>query len=233
MTEKKTLTKVTPSVQGDKKPVVSAKKTAVKKSVESNPSPTEKNKNKKKPTSKNTPIKKDVESIAVLEEVKNNLSSVNLAEVGNSLDKANEDNFVFDESKYDENSPNYFEATGRRKTAVARVRLYMQGDKTITVNGKNIADYFPTLILQNVATSALDKMRLGGRFKITVVVQGGGINAQAEAIRHGIARALVVFNPEYRKRLRKAGFLTRDSRMKERKKFGLKRARRAPQWSKR
>jgi len=68
----------------------------------------------------------------------------------------------------------------------------MQGDKTITVNGKNIADYFPTLILQNVATSALDKMRLGGRFKITVVVQGGGINAQAEAIRHGIARALVV-----------------------------------------
>ncbi len=148
-------------------------------------------------------------------------------------EKNEEDDFVFDESKYDENSNQYFEATGRRKTAVARVRLYTKGDKTITINGKDISEYFKTPVLQKTIGYSLDRMKSTGRFRITIVVKGGGINSQAEAIRHGITRALVVFNPEYRKRLRKAGFLTRDSRMKERKKFGLKRARRAPQWSKR
>ena len=148
-------------------------------------------------------------------------------------EKNEEDDFVFDESKYDENSNQYFEATGRRKTAVARVRLYTKGDKTITINGKDISEYFKTPVLQKTIGYSLDRIKSTGRFRITIVVNGGGINSQAEAIRHGITRALVVFNPEYRKRLRKAGFLTRDSRMKERKKFGLKRARRAPQWSKR
>jgi small subunit ribosomal protein S9 len=147
-------------------------------------------------------------------------------------DKDDED-FVFDESKYDENSSRYFEAVGRRKTSVARVRLYTKGDKVIIVNGKAIEEYFTTLPLKKTVSSSLDKMKSNGRFRITVVVKGGGISSQAEAVRHGITRALVVFNPEYRKRLRKAGFLTRDSRMKERKKFGLKRARKAPQWSKR
>ncbi|MFA5012984.1 MAG: 30S ribosomal protein S9 [Candidatus Paceibacterota bacterium] len=122
---------------------------------------------------------------------------------------------------------------GRRKTAVARVRLYTKGDKKIFVNGKPIEDYFKMSNHQKIVNSSLDKMKSEGRFRITVVVRGGGINSQAEAVRHGITRALVIFNPEYRKRLRKAGYLTRDPRMKERKKFGLKRARRAPQWSKR
>ncbi|MFA5087337.1 MAG: 30S ribosomal protein S9 [Candidatus Paceibacterota bacterium] len=148
------------------------------------------------------------------------------------MEKDDED-FVFDESKYDENSTRYFEATGRRKTAIARVRLYTKGDKTIEINGKDITEYFKTLPMQKTVSSSLDRMKSTGRFRITVVVKGGGMNSQAEAVRHGITRALVVFNPEYRKRLRKAGYLTRDSRMKERKKFGLKRARRAPQWSKR
>jgi small subunit ribosomal protein S9 len=148
-------------------------------------------------------------------------------------DKHEDDDFVFDESLYDENSTRYFEATGRRKTAIARVRLYTKGDKTIEVNGKDILDYFPTPALQKIVSSSLERMKSNGRFRITIIVRGGGISSQAEAVRHGITRALVVFNPEYRKRLRKAGFLTRDSRKKERKKFGLKRARRAPQWSKR
>jgi small subunit ribosomal protein S9 len=148
-------------------------------------------------------------------------------------DKHEDDDFVFDESRYDENSTRYFEATGRRKTAIARVRLYTKGDKTIEINGKDIADYFPTPALQKTVSSSLERMKSNGRFRITIIVRGGGISSQAEAVRHGITRALVVFNPEYRKRLRKAGYLTRDSRKKERKKFGLKRARRAPQWSKR
>ena len=167
----------------------------------------------------------------VVEEVKQIPLTDILPEFG--LSKQEDEDFVFDETKYDENSTRYFEATGRRKTAIARVRLYTKGDKSIEVNGKDIAEYFTTPALQGTVASSLDKMKSVGRFRITVVVRGGGISSQAEAVRHGITRALVIFNPEYRKRLRKAGFLTRDSRMKERKKFGLKRARRAPQWSKR
>jgi len=127
----------------------------------------------------------------------------------------------------------YLEGLGRRKTAVAQVRLFTLGEKTFLVNGKPIGIYFPAFELQQVAKSALEKMNCLDKFGISVKVKGGGFSAQVEAIRHGIARALVLFNPDFRKRLKKAGFLTRDSRMRERKKFGLKRARRAPQWSKR
>jgi len=127
----------------------------------------------------------------------------------------------------------YFEAVGRRKTAVARVRLFTQGEKLILVNEKPCREYFPTLELQQIINSSLEKMKVFDKFRISVKVKGGGICAQAEAVRHGISRALVKFSPDFRKRLRKAGYLTRDSRMRERKKFGLKRARRAPQWSKR
>lgn len=144
-----------------------------------------------------------------------------------------DDDFVVNEDDFKNLGDKYFEATGRRKTAIARVRLYTKGDKTIEVNGMPFVKYFPTKILQSNALASLDKMRSMDRFKITATVKGGGVNSQAEAVRHGIARALVIFNPDYRKRLRKAGFLTRDPRMKERKKPGLKRARRAPQWSKR
>lgn len=127
----------------------------------------------------------------------------------------------------------YFEAVGRRKTAVARVRLFTKGEKKFLINDKPLEIYFPSLELQQTATAALNKMKCLDRFRVLVKVKGGGYHAQAEAVRHGIARVLVLFNPDFRKRLKKAGFLTRDARMRERKKFGLKRARRAPQWQKR
>lgn len=127
----------------------------------------------------------------------------------------------------------YWEAVGRRKTAMARVRLLTKGEKGLFVNTKPVGEYFPYLRFQYIATEALAKMKSLDRFQVLAKVQGGGPNAQAEAIRHGIARALVLFNPDFRKRLKRAGFLTRDPRMKERKKFGLKGARRAPQWAKR
>lgn len=129
--------------------------------------------------------------------------------------------------------PSFFEAIGRRKTSTARVRLFTQGNKSIIVNNKDYKDYFPTLELQQIVDSAFDKMKALDKFKVTVKVKGGGIHSQAEAVRHGMARALVGVNPDFRKRLRRVGYLTRDSRMRERKKFGLKRARRGPQWSKR
>ncbi len=127
----------------------------------------------------------------------------------------------------------YLESIGRRKTAVARVRLYTRGDKEFLVNAKPYQKYFPLPEDQETATSSMKKMKCFDKFRITVIVKGGGRHAQAEAVRHGTARALVEFNQNFRKRLRKAGFLTRDPRMRERKKFGLKRARRAPQWAKR
>jgi len=131
------------------------------------------------------------------------------------------------------NSDRYFEAIGRRKTAVARVRLFTKGDKEFIVNNKNFEKYFPLAEDQDTATSSMKRMKCLDKFRVTVRVSGGGRHAQAEAIRHGTARVLVDFNLNFKKRLRKAGFLTRDPRMRERKKFGLKRARRAPQWAKR
>jgi small subunit ribosomal protein S9 len=127
----------------------------------------------------------------------------------------------------------YWEAVGRRKTSIARVRLFTKGEKALMVNEKEFKVYFPTVELQEAAISPLKKMKCIDRFSMTAIIKGGGIHSQAEAVKHGISRALVVFNPDFQKRLRRAGFLTRDSRMKERKKFGLKRARRAPQWQKR
>lgn len=127
----------------------------------------------------------------------------------------------------------YWEAVGRRKTAIARVRLFTRGDKGIWVNDKPADRHFQYPGLQGVVEEPLKKMKSQDRFRVSAKVKGGGIHAQAEAIRHGISRALVKFNPDFRKRLKRAGFLTRDPRMKERKKFGLKGARRAPQWAKR
>ena len=127
----------------------------------------------------------------------------------------------------------YWQAVGRRKTAVARVRLFTRGEKLFLINDKPLNIYFPTLEFQQIARAALEKMKCLDKFRVLCKVKGGGLHAQAEAIRHGLARALVLFNPDFRKRLRRVGYLTRDSRMRERKKFGLKRARRAPQWQKR
>lgn len=127
----------------------------------------------------------------------------------------------------------YLEAIGRRKKAVARVRAWTKGKGEISVNGEPLKKYFPTKKLQNTIMAPLDKMNCSDRFKINVLIKGGGVHGQAEAVRHGIARILVIFNPDFKKRLKKTGYLTRDPRMKERKKFGLKKARRAPQWKKR
>jgi len=127
----------------------------------------------------------------------------------------------------------YFEAIGRRKTAVARVRLFTRGEKQFLVNGKPYQEYFTLGADQQTVTSSMRKMKCLDKFKVTVMVTGGGRNAQAEAVRHGTARVLVDFNANFKKRLRKVGYLTRDPRMRERKKFGLKRARKSPQWAKR
>jgi small subunit ribosomal protein S9 len=133
----------------------------------------------------------------------------------------------------------YIEATGRRKRAVARVRIFTVSPAdsieagNFIVNGKNYKEYFPTIILQQTVESPFARLKSMNRFYGTVKVNGGGISGQAEAIRHGISRALVLFDINFRKRLKKIGFLKRDPREKERRKFGLKKARKAPQWSKR
>lgn len=132
-----------------------------------------------------------------------------------------------------EKAHKYIEAIGRRKTAIARVRITPATKNEIKINGKKLEEYFKTKVLQNVAEEALTKSKIDKKFHITVVAKGGGINGQAEAVRLGIARALVEVDREQRKPLKKLGFLKRDPRAKERRKFGLKKARKAPQWSKR
>lgn len=127
----------------------------------------------------------------------------------------------------------YIEAVGRRKTSTARVRITEGSKESVVVNDKDVPTYFPTADMQNIVAEAIEKSKVVGKFAITVKVVGGGIHSQAEAIRHGLSRALVTFDEETRKRLKKLGFLKRDPRMKERRKFGLKKARKAPQWSKR
>ena len=127
----------------------------------------------------------------------------------------------------------YIEAVGRRKTSTARVRITEASKGSLVINGKDLATYFPTLELQKIVNEAIEKSKVAGKFMVTVVVRGGGIHSQAEALRHGLSRTLVKFDEEIRKPLKKLGFLKRDPRMKERRKFGLKKARKAPQWCKR
>ena len=131
-----------------------------------------------------------------------------------------------------ESKQQYFYGTGRRKSSVARVRVYPGSDK-ITINGRDIDDYFGLETLKLIVRQPLALTETAEQFDIVCTVAGGGVTGQAGAIRHGLSRALLVFNPELRPVLKKAGFLTRDPRMKERKKYGLKAARRAPQFSKR
>ena len=127
----------------------------------------------------------------------------------------------------------YLRAVGRRKTAVATVRLYPAAKLSFSINGKELEQYFGTAELRRVAGEAFIKAKNDGIYKVSAVLKGGGISAQAEALRHGISRALLSGDAELRKKLKKAGFLKRDPRSKERRKFGLKKARKAPQWSKR
>ena len=131
-----------------------------------------------------------------------------------------------------ESKEKYYYGTGRRKHSVARVRVY-NGTGKITINGRDIDDYFGLETLKLIVRQPRTLTDTLGKFDTVCTVAGGGVTGQAGAIRHGLSRALLVFNPELRPTLKAAGMLTRDPRMKERKKYGLKAARRAPQFSKR
>lgn len=154
-----------------------------------------------------------------------------------------EDDIILDEKKFvEEKGPEkYYEAVGRRKEATARVRVLTKkstddqvADKAIiSVNGKPYFEYFNNAKMQGVVESPLKKLKSLNRFKASVTVHGGGMAGQADAIKFGLSRALVLFDINFSKKFRKSGFLTRDSRVKERRKYGLKKARKAPQWAKR
>lgn len=130
-------------------------------------------------------------------------------------------------------SQNYIAAIGRRKTSTARVRITESAKHSVVVNDKSIEDYFPTKDLMKIALEAIHKPQGVKEYTITVVVKGGGVHSQAEAIRHGIARALATTDETLKTEVKKLGFLKRDPRAKERRKFGLKKARKSSQWSKR
>ncbi len=148
-----------------------------------------------------------------------------------------DDASAFSDEKKD--TKRYFEAVGRRKRAVARVRIFTANPKDsaaeggFTVNDKSLKEFFAAPDLIDAASESLTRLKANDHFRVTVKVSGGGINAQAEAIRLGIARSLVKFDANFRKKLKKSGLLSRDPREKERRKYGLKKARRAPQFSKR
>jgi small subunit ribosomal protein S9 len=127
----------------------------------------------------------------------------------------------------------YIEAVGRRKTSVARVRLSEAAKHSYAINDRELNSYFPTAELQRIATEAFATSKVPGKYKVTALIKGGGISSQAVALRHAISRALIAEDKQLRGSLKKVGFLKRDPRMKERRKFGLKKARKAPQWSKR
>jgi len=137
------------------------------------------------------------------------------------------------DKKPTEKKEKYFYGRGGRKTAIARVRLFLKGKGEIEINSLKFNEYFPTQGLQEVVLKPLALTGHDKNTNVTVRVKGGGKMAQSEAVRHGISRALVMLNPDLRPVLKAEGFMTRDPRVKERKKPGLKRARRAPQWSKR
>ena len=132
------------------------------------------------------------------------------------------------------NEEKYIETVGRRKTAIARVRITPASKMSYEINGKTLEEYFPTKELQMTANESFNVSKLSTiKFKISALIKGGGINGQAEALRHGVARAIIKYDKELRSILKKAGLLKRDPRAKERRKFGLRKARKSPQWSKR
>ena len=130
-------------------------------------------------------------------------------------------------------STKYFQGIGRRKTSTASVRIYPSAKTSFVINEKDLPTYFPTAELQLIANDAFTKAKISAKFKVSAMMSGGGIHSQAEALRHGIARALLVYDAELRKNLKKEGFLKRDARAKERRKPGLVKARKRKQWSKR
>lgn len=137
------------------------------------------------------------------------------------------------ENKKASTTKKYLYAVGRRKKAIARVKVFPKGHGKMTVNGRDYKEYFPNFVWSENLELPFEAVGQKDNYDVEIKVQGGGIKGQSEACRLGIARCLVKENEDYRKPLRAAGYLTRDPRAKERKKYGLKRARRAPQWSKR
>ncbi|NCN07950.1 30S ribosomal protein S9 [Candidatus Parcubacteria bacterium] len=135
------------------------------------------------------------------------------------------------EKKSIDKDSKYFEAVGRRKTSVARVRMTPASKNSVTVNDREFVEYFSIPEHRNSIVSPLQEVE--GKFNITALLSGGGVSSQADALRHGIARAILELEPGVRTKLKVKGFLKRDPRAKERRKFGLKKARKAPQWSKR
>lgn len=131
------------------------------------------------------------------------------------------------------NTKEYYRAIGRRKTATAVVKLIKASKTSYSINGKDLNIYFPTAELKKIVTGAFETAAPSEKFEVVVTTKGGGSHAQAESVRHGISRALVLFDAELRTTLKKAKMLKRDPRVVERKKFGLKKARKSPQWSKR
>lgn len=131
------------------------------------------------------------------------------------------------------NTKEYYRAIGRRKTATAVVKLIKTSKTSYSINGKDLNVYFPTAELKKIVTGAFETAAPSEKFEVVVTTKGGGSHAQAESVRHGISRALVLFDAELRTTLKKAKMLKRDPRVVERKKFGLKKARKSPQWSKR
>ncbi|MEK7806092.1 MAG: 30S ribosomal protein S9 [Chloroflexota bacterium] len=127
----------------------------------------------------------------------------------------------------------YYYGTGKRKTSIAKVRLYQDEGGPVLVNGKPLEEFFNWEPWRNIVLEAFRVTETTNRFRVVALAQGGGVHSQAEAIRHGIARALVVFDENLKPALRRSGLITRDARIKESKKYGLKRARRAPQYTKR
>jgi len=127
----------------------------------------------------------------------------------------------------------YFEAVGRRKTAVARVRLFIDTKNVYEINGKTLEAYFPTKEMQIMVSEAINNAKPAEKFRVSAKVSGSGLSSQAGALRHGISRALLVYDVLLRGKIKKLGYLERDARAKERRKFGLKKARKSPQWSKR
>lgn len=127
----------------------------------------------------------------------------------------------------------FFWTIGKRKTAIARVRMYPEGSGAVTINGRAAKEYFPTALHVENALAPFALVEKKNAFDVEAEIEGGGVTAQSDALRHGISRGLLLVNPDFRTELKRAGFLRRDARIKERKKPGLKRARRAPQWQKR
>lgn len=188
----------------------------------------EKKTTKKKPSAKEKPAKRTKEKEA---EVKETIQEEPVVGA--------EKNQEPDEESFEgKKGKRFYEAVGRRKSSIARVRLFtikpFEGEEgKITINDKPYKNYFSTMELRQIVEASLKKLKSLNRFEASAKVRGGGIRSQAEAVRHGLARTLVLFNADFRKKLKKAGYLKRDPRVKERRKYGLKKARKSPQWAKR